>query len=61
RVVMRCLEKEMSERYRDIEELCHALEAIERAIPWNQGQARDWWNRHLPVGDSELRQAPPAA
>ncbi|HKY64573.1 MAG TPA: serine/threonine-protein kinase [bacterium] len=61
RIVMRCLEKEMAERYRDTEELCLALETIEPQIPWNQGQARDWWNRHLPLGDSDLRQAPPAA
>lgn len=61
RIVMRCLEKEMSERFQDTIELCNALDAIERQIPWTQGQARDWWNRNLPVGDPDLRQAHSAA
>jgi len=61
RIVMQCLEKEMAERFQDTDELCSALEAIEREMPWLQGQARDWWNRNLPVGDSDLREAHTAA
>ena len=61
RIVMKCLEKEMSQRYLDTDELSAALEALERGLPWNQGQARDWWNRHLPVNEPGLRETPPAA
>lgn len=61
RIVMKCLEKEMSQRYRDTDELCAALERLELELPWVQSQARDWWNRHLPVNDPGLREAPPAA
>lgn len=61
RIVMRCLEKEMAERFQDTAELCSALDAIDRQIHWTASQARDWWNRNLPVGDPDLRQAHSAA
>ncbi|MCA9589921.1 MAG: serine/threonine protein kinase [Myxococcales bacterium] len=45
-VVMRCLEKEPSERYASATELAEALDAVDSAGTWSEREARAWWNAH---------------
>jgi hypothetical protein len=61
RIVMRCLEKEMDRRYQSSAELCAALDELDREKPWLQNQAREWWNRNLPLGDPILTPSHSAA
>lgn len=43
RVVLRCLEKDPANRFRDAEQLGEALSSCCRADKWGVRQARDWW------------------
>jgi len=45
-VVLRCLEKEPSDRFRDMDELDRALAQCHSASAWTQEQAAEWWRVH---------------
>lgn len=53
RIVMRCMEKRMEDRYEKIEELALALDAVPLEKPWTQAEARLWWETHLPEEAAE--------
>ncbi|MCC6272953.1 MAG: serine/threonine protein kinase [Deltaproteobacteria bacterium] len=54
RIVMRCLEKRMEDRFSDIGELSAALLAVPLDKPWTQAEARAWWEKHLPEPPAEV-------
>jgi serine/threonine-protein kinase len=45
-VVLRCLEKDRERRFPDCQALDDALAACQRANPWPEAEAADWWRRH---------------
>ena len=45
-VVLRCLEKDRVQRYRDVGELDRALAACRPGEAWAEAEAADWWRRH---------------
>jgi serine/threonine-protein kinase len=45
-VVLRCLEKEPRERFRDMDDLDRALAQCRCAAAWSQQQAAAWWREH---------------
>jgi len=53
RIVMRCLEKRMEDRYANVEELAAALRSVPFEKPWSQAEARIWWQEHLPDAPAE--------
>ncbi|NNJ27796.1 Serine/threonine-protein kinase PknD [Planctomycetes bacterium LzC2] len=70
-VVMRCLQKDPTERYRSAAALAAALRACQCAADWSDAAARDWWaategapsKRHpmlLDHGDEAPRERSPA-
>ena len=48
RVVLDCLAKEPSQRPASALELDRRLAELERAEPWTQDEAEQWWREHLP-------------
>lgn len=44
-VVLRCLEKDPGRRFSDAQALDDALAACQRANPWSEAVAADWWRR----------------
>lgn len=55
-VIMRCLEKEPSQRYQSVKELESALRACPCADSWDADQAAQWWRDNAP----KLTLAPPS-
>ncbi len=47
-VIMRCLEKEPSQRYQSVKELEQALSACPSAGTWDAESAARWWQQELP-------------
>ena len=45
-VVLLCLEKEVKKRFPNCQALDDALAACQRASPWSESEAADWWRRH---------------
>ena len=61
-VVLRCLEKEPTDRYESALAMADALLRLEAEYPWTQRQAREWWhqNMRMPVyGDEEVTEEVP--
>jgi len=48
--VMRCMSKDVEERFANALELKRSLRAIEFDEPWTGDAAREWWGLHLPEG-----------
>ncbi len=46
-IVLWCLEKDPAKRPASAAELSERLLSVARADPWEQGNAREWWNLHL--------------
>lgn len=59
RIVMRCMEKRMEDRYETIEELSLALDAVTLDKAWTQAEARQWWELHLPEEPAEAESLQP--
>jgi serine/threonine-protein kinase len=58
-LVMACLEKEPALRPQSIDEVVRRLGTVRMPAPWDNGVAREWWERHFvelstpePVGSS---------
>lgn len=47
-VVMKCLEKDPNDRFQTPLKLSEALEQIMLGKKWDQKQAKEWWELHLP-------------
>jgi len=43
RIIMRCLEKDVEDRFQSAEELSCALAAVPLRRPWNNARAGQWW------------------
>jgi serine/threonine-protein kinase len=48
RLVLACLEKDAAARPQTARALSDALAALEGADDWSEGNAGDWWEKHLP-------------
>jgi len=59
RIVMRCMEKRMEDRYEGILELSLALESVPLERPWTQAEAREWWEAYMPEKAFEPETAGP--
>jgi len=53
RIVLRCLEKNPDDRFRDAGELRTALREISLEEPWTSEKAAEWWSIHLGSEDLE--------
>lgn len=53
RIVLRCLEKNPADRFRDAGELRKALRGISLEEPWTGEKAAEWWSIHLGGEDLE--------
>ena len=47
-LVLACLAKDPDDRPRTVAEILQRIVMVEGGPKWTQGQARDWWQRHLP-------------
>ena len=45
-LVVRCLQKEPSERPETVDDVLHTLDSIAEAAPWSASQAQAWWEEH---------------
>ncbi|TWT80025.1 Serine/threonine-protein kinase PknB [Planctomycetes bacterium CA13] len=45
-LVYRCMEKDADDRYKDINELAKAIDAIRGGYPWSAEDAAAWWKQH---------------
>lgn len=43
RIVLKCLEKEMDDRYAGVDELSRELGAVEAECAWCPDEAAQWW------------------
>ncbi len=48
RIILRCLEKHVEDRFRSAEELCCELAAVPLQRPWDNARAADWWRLNEP-------------
>jgi hypothetical protein len=59
RVILRCLEKKVEDRFQSAEELSCALAAVPLRRSWDNARASDWWQRNEPeVGRRRTTMAP---
>jgi eukaryotic-like serine/threonine-protein kinase len=63
-IVLRCLEKDREQRFRDVEELDRALSGCACAGGWTEDLAADWWAQHgetvsLPASSTSAAEGSP--
>jgi tRNA A-37 threonylcarbamoyl transferase component Bud32 len=58
KIVMRCLEKDMENRYQSVAELANALIGVGLDPPWTQEDAQGWWERYLVAEQPTTKEEP---
>jgi eukaryotic-like serine/threonine-protein kinase len=55
-VILKALEKEPAQRYASADDFAEALHGTPEWGAWSQGDAKEWWSRHLPEATASTRQ-----
>ena len=59
RIILACLAKDKVDRPSDAIELSAQLAPFELDTPWSERDAKEWWDKNMPVVDDDRPEDPP--